>query len=181
MKTIFFVCGAPRSGKTNTLKNFFNVSNIPQLPPMQLLDKPVDGKKVYAVGLTSPQELTNEAFRFKEESGFCKYEEVIKRIKKRIKKCELKDPNIDYALLIPCTFFMKDGIINEKCITEPMKWLESGGFRVFVIHLRREEKNPSLDLEDALMKSLRASVIKSNKEYERQAKELEGIIRKLDP
>ena len=49
MKTIFFICGAPRSGKTNTLKNFFNVSDIKRLTPMQLLEKPVDGKKVYAV------------------------------------------------------------------------------------------------------------------------------------
>ena len=31
------------------------------------------------------------------------------------------------------------------------------------------------------MKGLKASVIKSNKEYERQAKELKDIIRKLDP
>jgi len=147
---------------------------------MRLLEKNVDGKKVYAVGLTSPQELTMEALRYK-GGGFCKFEEVIKRIRKRMKKCDRKDPTIAYALLIPCTFFVENGRLNETCITEPMKWLDAEGFKVFVIHLRKEEENPPLDLEDVLMKRLQARTIKSNKDYKRQATELEHLIGELDP
>ena len=35
---------------------------------------------------------------------------------------------------------MRGGIINEKCITEPMKWLNSERFRVFVIHIKKKKK-----------------------------------------
>jgi hypothetical protein len=148
---------------------------------MQLLDRNVDGKKVYAVGLTSPQELTNEAARSLGKSGFCKFEKVITRIRKRIKKCDSESPTEDYILLIPCTLFVENGKINEKCITEPMKWLDTEGFKVFVVHLRKDYDFSYL--EDTLMKEIGTEpkkTIKSQKDgYDKQAKELENFIRTL--
>jgi hypothetical protein len=136
---------------------------------MQVLERILDGKKIYAVGLTSPQELAND---------FCNVEKVKTRIGKRIKKCQRFSTSEDYILLIPFTMFIENERLNERCITEPKEWLDSKGFRVFTVHLRKE--NDFLYLEDALMKKIEASIIESKKDdYDRQAKELESIIRKL--
>ena len=169
MKTIGLLCGARNSGKTNTLKAFFGVSDIKRLKPMQLLERILNGKRVYAVGLTSPQELAND---------FCNTEKVKTRIRKRLKKCDRASQGQDYILIIPFTMFVEGERINERCIIEPIEWLSSEGFEVFSVYLRKKEAN--LHLKDALMKKIGASVIESRKDdYDRQAKELESLIRKL--
>jgi len=167
MKTIGLLCGSRNSGKTKTLKAFFGVSHIKRLKPMQLLERNLNGKKIYAVGLTSPQELAND---------FCNVEKVKIRIKKRMKKCDRKAQNEDYTLLIPFTMFVKDESINEKCITEPIEWLDSEGHKVFSVHLRKDSEY--VYLEDILMKKIKAKAIESKKDnYDSQARELENIIK----
>ena len=73
MKTVVLLCGVANSGKTKTLKAFFDVSNIKRLGPLQLLERNLNGKKVYNIGSTSPQEDAND---------FCNVEKIITRIKK---------------------------------------------------------------------------------------------------
>jgi hypothetical protein len=155
-------------GKTKTLKAFFGVSEIGRLKPLQLLERTLNGKKVYATSLSSPQELAND---------FCNVEKVIGRMKERLQKCDERAQGQDYILIIPFTMSVEDKKINERCILEPIEWLKSIGIRVFPIYLRKTETD-LLSLKDALMKKIAAATIESKKDdYDRQAKELEGLIR----
>jgi hypothetical protein len=170
MKTVILLCGADNAGKTTTLKVFFGVRHIRRLKPMQLLERKLDGKTVYAVGLTSPHELAND---------FCNVEEVKKRISKRLKKCDEKGRDNDYFLIIPFTMSVVNGRINEKCILDPIEWLRSLGIRVLPVYLRKTETD-YLDMKNALMRKINAEIIESKiNEEDRQAKELEEIIKKL--
>jgi len=169
MKTVVLLCGDRRAGKTNTLKVFFGVSDIKRLKPMQLLETTVNGKRVCAVGLTSPQELAND---------FCNIEKVEKRINKRLKKCELNSQGQDYILIIPFTLFVENGNVNERCIIEPIKSLRSKGYNAVPVYLRKATST-FLHLFDALMNRIRATTIESSKDYDRQAEELKKLIRDL--
>jgi len=171
MKTVVLLCGVANSGKTKTLKAFFDVSNIKRLRPLQLLERNLNGKKVYNIGSTSPQEDAND---------FCNVEKIINRIRKRLKECEQVSQGQDYVLIIPFTMERKDGKVNDRCIVKPIEWLKSEGFNVFSLYLRKE-KTDLLHLKDTLMKRISATTIESKKdEYDRQAKELESFTRKLE-
>lgn len=137
---------------------------------MQLLERHLDGKTVYAVSLSSPHELAND---------FCNVQKVKERIDKRLKKCDEKAKGKDYFLMIPFTMSVKNGEINEKCILEPIEWLRAMNIRVILIYLRKTETD-LLDAKDALMEKITATIIESKiDEEDRQAKELEAIIKKL--
>jgi ribonucleotide reductase alpha subunit len=166
MKTIVLLCGADRSGKSNTLKRFFRVSG--RLKPNQLLIRVLNGKTIYAVSASAPQELEK----------FCKVEDVKARIEKRIEKCEEASQGKDYILILPFGIYAKKGKkeISEPCILEPKKWLETRGLKILAIYLRKE-KNAYVELKDALMKRIAKHLIMSDMDYDRQAKELEEIIR----
>lgn len=166
MKTIVLLCGDRNSGKTKTLKTFFGVSDIKRLKPMQLLETTVKRKRVYAVGLTSPQELAND---------FCNVEKVDKRINKRLEKCELNSQGRDYVLIIPFTLFVKNGNVNERCIIEPIELLRSKGYNVVSVYLRKATST-FLHLFDALMNKIKATTIESSEDYDRQAEELKKLI-----
>jgi len=169
MKTIVLLCGADRSGKTKTLKRFFGVSG--RLKRNQLLEKVLDGKKIYAVSLSAPQELIKE---------FCDVDEVKARIEKKIQKCEEASKGQDYILIIPFGIYARKGKaeINERCILEPIESLEARGFKVVPVYLRKE-KTAYLELKDSLMNRITKYVIKSDKDYDRQARELETLIKNL--
>ena len=107
-------------------------------------------------------------------------ERIIARIRKRLKECEQVSQGQDYVLIIPFTMETEDGKVNDGCIVKPIEWLKSEGFNVFSLYLRKE-KTDLLHLKDTLMKRISATTIESKKdEYDRQAKELESFIRKLD-
>jgi hypothetical protein len=170
MKTVVLLCGSNCAGKTMTLKVFFGVKHIRKLKSMQLLERHLDGKTVYAVSLCSPHELANE---------FCNVEKVKERIEKRLKKCNEKAQGKDYFLTIPFTMSVKNGKVNEKCILEPIEWLRAMNIRVFPVYLRKT-RTDFLDAKDALMDKINATIIESKIGGEdRQAKELEEIIKKL--
>jgi len=173
MKTIVLLCGSNDVGKTNTLKKLFSVSLVGRLKPMQLLERVLNGKKIYAVSLSSPQEL----------SDFCVVDEVKVNIEKRIQKCELASEGQDYILIMPFGIYEgkgeHKGQLNERCVLEPLEWLRSLGFRVASVYLRKE-KARLLSLIDLLMKKVTSTVIESQKNnYDRQARELEEFIKKL--
>ena len=116
MKTIVLLCGADRSGKTNTIKRFFGVSG--RLKRNQLLKKVLDGKAIYAVSTSSPQELkvldSKEIYAVsasapQELEQFCKVESVKKRIKQRIDKVEVESKSEDYVLILPFGIYAKKG------------------------------------------------------------------------
>ena len=173
MKTIVLLCGSNEVGKTKTLKKFFGVSFKTRLAPMKLLERTLDGKKIYAVSLSSPQELAK---------NFCKVDEVKSRIEKRIRKCEQRSHGQDYILIIPFGIYEGRGAheeqLNERCILEPIDWLKSLGFRVFSVYLRKKTAR-LLSLIDLLMKKITSHVIKSDEDYDRQAKELENFLKTL--
>ena len=166
MKTVVLLCGDRDSGKTNTLKTFFGVSDIKRLKPMQLLVTTVNGKRICAIGLTSPQELAND---------FCNVEKVDKRINKRLEKCELNSQGHGYVLIIPFTLFVEDGNVNERCIIEPIESLRSKGYNVVPVYLRKTTST-FLHLFGALMSKIGATIIESSKDYDRQAEELKKLI-----
>jgi len=170
MKTIVLLCGVVRSGKTKTLRRFFRFEGSLRSNP--LLERTLDGKKVYAFHLGSPQELAHD---------FCNLDKVKPRIEKRIKKCEEASKGQNYTLIIPFTLSVKQGKINERCILKPIESLKARGiFRVVPIYLRKE-KTPYLELKNSFMKRITRYEIKSNEDYDRQARELETLIKLVDP
>lgn len=172
MKTVAILCGVDEAGKTKTLKEFFGVSHIPRLQPMQLLERMVNGKRVFGVSLSSPQELRD----------FCHVEGVKESIEKRIRKCENASQGQDYVLLIPFGIYEdkeRKGELNENCILKPIEWLQNQGFRIYVIYLRKKTAR-ILRIVDSFVKKLTSKVIESTEEYDRQAGELESFIRKFD-
>jgi hypothetical protein len=170
MKTVVLLCGSNCVGKTMTLKVFFGVKHIRKLKPMQLLENHLNGKTVYAVSLSSPHELAND---------FCNVKKVEERVDKRLKKCDEKAQGKDYFLIIPFTMSVEDGEINEKCILEPIEWLRVMNIRVTAVYLRKTETD-LLDAKDALMEKIAAPrIISKIDEEDRQARELEEIIKKL--
>ena len=169
MKNILILCGGNQSGKTKTLKEFFGVSHIRKLAKMRLLEKVLNGRKVYAVSLCAPQELRDP----------CDVEGVKNSIRKRTKKCEQASNGQQYTLIIPFGLYgAVKGKLNEDCILNPIEWLRSQGFRIFVIYLRKETAR-RLDLVNSFMKQLTSNVIESTKDYKRQSKELEDFIKGL--
>jgi len=167
MKTIVILCGVNETGKTKTLKRFFGVSHIGRLRPMQLLERTLNGKKVCAVSLSSPQELKK----------FCEVDEVKDSIEKRIQKCERASKGQDYTLIIPFGVYgAVNGKLNEDCILKPIKWLRDQGFRVFVIYLEKKRAR-GLNLIDSFVKKITSIEIASTEEYERQSKDLENFIK----
>lgn len=169
MKTVVILCGVNQSGKSKTLKEFFGVTHIPRLKPMQLLERTLNGKKVYAVSLNSPQELRDP----------CDVEGVKNSIRKRTEKCEQASKGQQYTLIIPFGLYgAVKGKLNEACILRPIEWLRTLGFRMFLIYLRKKTAR-KLRLIDSFMKKLTSNVIESTKEYERQAEELEEFIRAI--
>jgi len=171
MKTIVLLIGTNEAGKTKTLKKFFGVSLIMRLRPLQLLNKVINGTTVFGVSLSSPQE----------QSKFCNVNEVETRLTKRIQKCEDTSGGKDYAIIIPFGVYQKSRkskLLNEKCILEPMEWLKGLGFKVVALYLRKESAR-LLDDKSSLVRKIAKFEILSNKEYERQAKEIEALLVKL--
>lgn len=173
MKTIILLCGSNEVGKTRTLKKFFGISFENRLHPNQVLEKIIDGKQVYAVSLSSPQELTRV---------FCNVEEVKRRISQRIEKCEMKAKEKNYVLIIPHGVYSgrgkNKGQLNERCVLEPIEWLRKLGFNVFVIYLRKASAR-FLTQIDMLVRKIASLEIGSNEDYTRQAKELDNFIKNL--
>lgn len=166
MKTIVILCGVGQAGKTKTLKEFFGVSHIRRLRRDQLLERVLNGKKIYAVRLNSPQE----------QEDFCEIDDVKGNIKGRIRKCEQASKGQQYTLIIPFGLYgALKRKLNEDCILKPIEWLRNKGFKVFVVYLRKKTAR-ALDLVDSFMRKVTSNVIESTEEYDRQAEELEKII-----
>ena len=165
MKAVVVLCGVRNSGKTKTLRKFFGLSDDEKLAPMQLLPRVVNGKKIYVVSLNSPQELNQ----------FCKVEEVIKNIEKRIKKCEKASKGQGYILILPFSilYSRQRKAFNDNCIFEPIEWLRNRGFNVFLVYLKK------MRTEDMLMKRTFSEEIESIEEYDRQSEDLKSLIKNI--
>jgi hypothetical protein len=167
MKTVVLLIGSNDSGKTETLKTFFRANPSDILKPMQVLKRKLNRKDVLGIGVSSPQELCS----------FCDSDEVKRNIEERIGICEQETKGKDYFLVIPFEVYRNaNGEINSKCIIEPLFSLRVKG-KVVSVYLRKgnAEINQSLDL---LMNSLSVkNRIGSTMNYEKQAKELEEILR----
>lgn len=163
MKSIVLLCGVRGAGKTNTLKKFFGVKPNVRLSRRQLLERDLEGKKIYAVSLGSPQE----------QSPFCNVEKVKDNIQKRIDICETASHGQEYVLLIPYGVYRnkQTGELNEKCVFEPIEWLKSQGFRILVIYLNKMRP------VDLLMKTISSKEIESTEDYARQSTDLENLIK----
>jgi hypothetical protein len=171
MKTIVLLIGANEAGKTKTLKVFFGVPLTKRLGPLQLLSRVFNGKMIFGVSLSSPQE----------QSTFCNVGQVKEKVSKRIGKFEAASTGRDYIAIIPFGVYQKNRTsneLNERCIFEPIEWLKESGFRVVPVYLRKESTR-LLDEKDSLIRKVAKFEILSNKDYKRQAKELEAIITKL--
>ncbi|MCW4024533.1 MAG: hypothetical protein NWF01_05810 [Candidatus Bathyarchaeota archaeon] len=171
MKTIVLLCGTNEAGKTKTLKAFFGLPLTGRLKPFQLLERTLKGRKIFAVSLGSPQEL----------EGFCEATDVKNNIQRRIQICEEKAAGTDYVLIIPFGVYQKsktEDKLNKSCFLNPIKWLKSNGFEVIAVYLRKRTAR-LIDAKDKLIRSVAIDEeIESSKEYHKQAKELEDIIKK---
>lgn len=165
MKTVIILCGVAGSGKTKTLKSFFGLDPDERLGRFRLLEKTLDGEKIYAFSLSSPQE----------QEDFCEVEDVKANIAERIQKCENASLGNDYTLIIPFTISRKRVTeeYNEECIIEPINWLTNRGFHVYTIYLRK------LRPVDIIMKRITSNELESIEKYDRQARELEGFLKTL--
>jgi len=167
MKTVVLLIGSNDSGKTKTLKTFLRVNLNDEIKPMQVLTRKLNRKDVLSIGLSSPQELCS----------FCHSDEVKRNIEERVSICEKETKGRDYFLIIPFEVYRNvNGEINSKCIIEPILSLRVKG-KVVLVYLRKgnAEINYSLDM---LMTSLSVkNRIGSTMSYEKQAKELEEILR----
>lgn len=164
VKTILPLCGLGSSGKTRTLKKFFGIPFTQRLRPMKLLKRIVNGKTIYAVSLSSPQEQTR----------FQSVKQIIEDIKKRIKKCEDDANGQDYILIIPFTIRRIGRRLNENQIKDPIEWLKGQNYRVYPIYLRK------MSDVDLLMDEISEKEIKSVKDGEpNQARNLEELIKTL--
>jgi len=167
MKTVVLLIGSNDSGKTKTLKTFFRVNLSDAIKPMQVLTRKLNRKDVLSIGLSSPQELCN----------FYHSDEVKRNIEERVSICEKETRGRDYFLIIPFEVYRNaNGEINSKCIIEPILSLRVKG-KVVLVYLRKgnAEINQSLDM---LMTSLSVkNRIGSTMSFQKQAKELEEILR----
>lgn len=165
MKTVIILCGVAGSGKTKTLKSFFGLDPDERLRRYGLLEKTLDGEKIYAFSLSSPQE----------QEDFCEVEDVKTNIEERIRKCEQASQGNDYTLIIPFTISRKreTGEYNEDCIIKPINWLTNRRFRVYTIYLKKMRP------VDIIMKRITSREIESMEEYHRQARDLEGFLKTL--
>lgn len=167
MKTVVLLIGSNDSEKTKTLKTFFRVNPSDIVKPMQILTRKLNRKDILSIGLSSPQELC----RFRHS------DEVKRNIEERICICEKVTMGKDYFLIIPFEVYKNtNGQINSKCIIEPIFSLRVKG-KVVLVYLRKgnDEVNQSLDM---LMTGLSVkNRIGSTMNYEKQAKELEEILR----
>lgn len=114
MKTVVLLCGSNEAGKTKTLKAFFGVSHIKILKKMQLLERFLNGKRIFAVSLSSPQE----------QEDFCIVDDVKENVSNRIQKCEKLAQGQGYILIIPFGVFQKSRTeeeLNEACFLEPVE------------------------------------------------------------
>ena len=59
MKRIVVLCGVGAVGKTKTLKIFFGNNLDKKLRPLQLLQRTMNSKIIYAISLASPQEMSD--------------------------------------------------------------------------------------------------------------------------
>jgi hypothetical protein len=108
-------------------------------------------------------------------------DEVGKRIKERTKICEDASQGEDYVVVIPFRISHRKGKNyepNAKFIIEPILSLKSRGFRVVPVYLRNE-KVLVPPMIDALMQKIAKHQVDSNNSYEKQASELENLIRTL--
>ena len=169
MKTIVLLCGTSKSGKTKTLKALFKVSHVRRLLPNQLLEGTINKTKILAVSLGSPQEIEK----------FCNIAKVEENISRRIQKCEHAYPDENYALIIPYGVYQKsrtDRELNEKCFLEPVEWLKTLGFKIIAVYIRKRTAR-LLGSKDSLIRKISKFEINSNKEYQRQAIELENYLK----
>lgn len=177
MKHILILCGVERSGKTNTLKEFFNFKGK-RWSRNHLCKKTVDSKVVYAVGANSPQELFEHGEKF--------VELIEARIKNEIlSRCEKDSTGKNYVLILPFTIHkLKNGKVSEpSSIREPITWLKERKFEVLPIYLRKEINH--VEFIDEFMQSVNQYQsnsdlkIDSDRNYSRQSRELEDKIKKL--
>ncbi len=170
MITIVPLIGLRDSGKTGTLLEFFGVEK--RSGSYGYMDRKIKGKIVCAYGLCSPQELR----------GFCKYDLVIENIKERLNKAKIEIKNKrgedDFIFIIPFGLYMRDGKINENCISVPIARLKKDGYAVSPIYLRKQLSISSRTKDyDDFMKKVTTKKIDSTKDgEEKQAEELKKLI-----
>jgi hypothetical protein len=160
-KKVILICGKANSGKSKTIQTFFGRNEV--ISKWELVSKTFNGRLVFAVGDTSPQE----------QNDFCQVAAVKSDIKERLRLCEEKAGGKDFTLILPFTISRKAGRNDEpntKCIEKPIEWLKET-YEVKVIYLRK------MDYADVLMRDLSNEEIQSVQDEElRQAGELKRIV-----
>lgn len=162
--TIIIICGKANSGKSTLIQTFFKRTEV--IPKEELVKRVINGKQIYAVGDTSPQE----------QNDFCKVLEVKKDIQRRLDLCDKEACGKDYILLLPFTIARKNGrndMPNTNCIQKPIEWLKEN-YKIKVVYLRK------MDYADIMMRDLADQEIQSvENEDSRHTKELKKVISDL--
>lgn len=173
MKTVVILCGGNNSGKTTTLKHFFANGKTRKFGRIVLYERVLNGKTIYAFGLSSPQELLKK-------KDFCNVDKVKARIRKRTSICDEVSAGQDYTLIIPFGIYENEDRteLNEECVLKPIEWLKFKGFKVFPIYLRKENTTHLLQ-KDSLMKRITSTIITTQKHDYDKSEELENLIRNL--
>ncbi|MDD5568171.1 MAG: hypothetical protein PHY88_03080 [Candidatus Omnitrophica bacterium] len=116
MNRIFILLGGSNSGKSSVLRSLKDRVTV----------------KYIFIKFSSFQEIVE----------FCKYKEVIKKLKKYINKCTRKANNenmLNFVIVIAFALRRnRNRGLGVKCITEPLRFLRSlPNFKIHIIHLCR--------------------------------------------
>jgi hypothetical protein len=169
MNTIVILCGSNCSGKTSTIKGFFNGKYALIDNHMHFFERTLDGVRVYAVNSGSPHELVKD---------FCRVDLVNRNIERRIEECDKRAGGQSYILIIPFTISENQDRtrLNDTCILEPISELKKK-FTVFTLYLNKKNARRQSQ-KDALMKLVKDDEIETKENDCDKSAWLEDFIRK---
>ena len=173
MNTIVILLGTEDSGKSGTIKKFFEWIKNRSID-FKIMNLKGKCTPVFVVYHGSPQELDYS----RNVSG------VWKKIKKRLEYCkrETKEElGLDcFVLLLPFTMQYKNHMINEDCILEPIKKLRQNQYTVHIVHLKGGISGYNPEAEAFVTaKVIVDKTIKSRNNEKEQAKELKEFIKNM--
>lgn len=167
MKTLILI-GARNSGKTQTIGKSRNKGlkgRFKHIKNGRLFSR---HEKLILTYISSCQE----------QVKFCHVDDLVKCIEHRIEIAKKASADL---LIQPFTVERNRAKqLNKDCIIEALKTLKSHGVAVTLVHIQRTDAAGASDI-DAFVKSLDpdAVVIKSEKNYEKQADRLLEVVDKL--
>ena len=142
MNGIVLICGGNSSGKTTSIKNFFD--NQPTSEPIKKINKAplyhcvVDGVDVYTLSTSSLQEKVESRLK-KEKGEDCTVDKMIKNLKERLEIINKEADGKKYVAIIAHGIYADgNGKLQEPLFLKPIEWLkEQKDYKIRPIYLNK--------------------------------------------